>query len=369
MKMHSYWRIASIGCASCIGAFAGAQPGAVYTATNSPAGNEIVVFSREADGSFAHLGNVATGGAGTGGGLGNQGGLVIGGDGEWLLAVNAASNDISVFQITDAGMTLTNVEPSGGMLPISVTMYENLVYVLHGMGPGGIAGFTLDEFGDLSPLAGSNRDLSGAMTTGPAQIQFSPDGAWIVVTEKATSLIDIYAIGADGLASSHSVQPSNGQTPFGFDFSQRGHLIVSEAFGGMPDASAVSSYIVGMNGSLQTVNHSVGTDETAACWIEITNNGRFAYTTNTGSGTVSGYSVRPRDGKLKLLDSDGVTALTGDGSSPIDLALSQNSRFLYVLNSGTNEIAAFEVNKSSGSLTPIGSISGLPDGANGLVAR
>jgi 6-phosphogluconolactonase (cycloisomerase 2 family) len=137
----------------------------------------------------------------------------------------------------------------------------------------------------------------------------------------------------------------------------------------MPDASAVSSYIVGMNGSLQTVSHSVGTDETAACWIEITNNGRFAYTTNTGSGTVSGYSVRPRDGKLKLLDSDGVTALTGDGSSPIDLALSQNSRFLYVLNSGTNEIAAFEVNKSSGSLTPIGSISGLPDGANGLVAR
>jgi 6-phosphogluconolactonase len=347
-----------------------AGPKAVYTTTNAVAGNEVVVFDRAANGTLDFSQAVATGGLGTGGGLGNQGAVVLANadDEHWLLAVNAGSNDVSVFRVENDGLTLTDVEPSGGMLPVSVTAHGNLVYVLNGMGAGNIAGFLLDGDGELSPLPGSTQPLSGAAATAPAQIEFTPDGQWLVVTEKSTNLIDIYPVDDDGLAGAPNSQPSVGMTPFGFAFTDYGDLIVSEAFGGMPDLSAVSSYQL-CNGQLDVISPSVGTTETAACWIVITNNNRFAYTTNTASGTISGYKINQSDGALTLLDADGVTASTGMGTAPTDLALSNNSKFLYALNSATGEIAAFKVKKSNGELTSLQTVGGLPANATGLAAR
>ncbi|MCI0636259.1 MAG: lactonase family protein, partial [Actinobacteria bacterium] len=163
------------------------------------------------------------------------------------------------------------------------------------------------------------------------------------------------------------VHPSAGATPFGFAVDRRGRILVSEAFGGAPDASALSSYEVDGDGGLSLLDASVPTTETAACWVVTTADGRFAYTTNTGSGTISGYSVDD-DGGLELLDSDGVTASTGGGSGPIDLALSVDGRFLFDLRSGTGEIGVLRV-RPDGSLEPIGSVGGLPAGSNGLAAR
>ena len=186
-----------------------------------------------------------------------------------------------------------------------------------------------------------------------------------MVTEKATNVISTYSVGPDGLATGPDAQPSAGATPFGFAFSRKGTLVVSEAFGGAPDASALSSYEASSTGALTVISPSVGTTETAACWVVITGNGRFAYTSNTGSGTISGYGLS-RSGELSLLDSDGVTGTTMAG--PIDLALTRNDQFLYSLDSGGGTITAFRVN-ADGGLTAIGGASGLPAGANGLVAR
>ena len=118
---------------------------------------------------------------------------------------------------------------------------------------------------------------------------------------------------------------------------------------------------------LTTISASVGTNQTANCWVVVTPNGRFAYVTNTGSGSISGYAI-DFDGSIELLDADGRTAVTGDGSAPIDLALTDNGRFLYSLNSGANTIGAFRV-QSDGSLTRLPFTRGVPSGANGLAAR
>ena len=186
-----------------------------------------------------------------------------------------------------------------------------------------------------------------------------------MVTEKDTSLIDTYEVDGDtGLASGPSPQVSVGATPFGFAFDRRGRLIASEAFGGAAGKSAVSSYAL-EDGVIDPISPSVGTTETAACWIVVTKNGRFVYTSNTGSGSISGYRVS-HDGGLTLLDADGQTGLTGPG--PIDMALTRNSRFLYSLNSGDGTIGGFRV-KADGGLAPIGGASGIPPVATGLAAR
>jgi len=131
--------------------------------------------------------------------------------------------------------------------------------------PNSVSGLRVDADGGLAPLAGSTRPLSAA-ASGPAQIEFSRDGRALLVTEKATSRIDSYSIGPDGLAGAASVRPSAGATPFGFAFDQRGHLIVSDAFGGAPGAGALSSYELAADGSLATITGVAGDGQAAPCW-------------------------------------------------------------------------------------------------------
>ena len=163
------------------------------------------------------------------------------------------------------------------------------------------------------------------------------------------------------------VNPSSGATPFGFAFSRSGVLVVSEAFGGAPDASALSSYEVnGNTGALRTISPSVGTTETAACWVAITPNGKYTYTTNTASGTVTGYAIW--QGALTLLNSDGVTGDLGAGTAPTDVAISGDGQFLYAVASGTHALQGFSV-APDGSLSAAGGASGLPAGTTGLAVR
>ncbi len=265
---------------SIVGAQDSSRVGAVYTMSNAAGGNAMLTFDRLADGRLLAAGSTPTGGQGSGGGLGNQGALTLTPDGRWLLAVNAGSDTISVFAVGPRSLELTDVEPSGGDQPVSVTEYRGLVYVLNA-GSDTIVGFELERTGMLRPLPGSTRSLSAAGTA-PAQVGFSPNGDVLVVTEKATNKIVTFQVNRNGLAGPAQVHNSNGPTPFGFAFGHRNQLFVSEAFGGAADASATSSYEVNAAGALATIIASIGTHQTANCWVVVTPNGRFAYVTNTG---------------------------------------------------------------------------------------
>jgi len=337
--------------------------GALYIQTNDAAGNAVLMIPRGADGSLGVPQSVPTGGLGTGGGLGNQGAVALAKDGRTLYVVNAGSDEISVFRVTTRGLEHAGNVASGGDMPISIALQGHLLYVLNDGAAPNVTGFQVDGLGGLHPLAGSTRPLSAAVPDA-AQVGISPDGRKLVVTEKATNLIVGWDIAGTGLLVNRTLTPSSSPTPFGFDFGHRNALLVTEAVGGAPDAGVLSSYGAGAGG-WTAVSPSVATTETAACWVVVTPNGRYAYVTNTGSASVSGYKVGP-DGSLELLDADGKTGDTG--ATPVDAATSHNGRFLYTLNAGADGISAFRI-RADGSLEHIGDTSGLPDRANGLAAR
>jgi 6-phosphogluconolactonase len=338
----------------------------VYTETNAVAGNEVLVYRSDASGSLTLATRVATQGAGTDGGLGNQGALALAPSGKRLYAVNAGSNDITVFAVQGSGLTVLQKISSGGTQPVSLALHDDLLYALNAGGIGNITGYEVAGDGRLQPIAGSSRPLS-APAVGPAQVEFSNDGDVLVVTEKATRKIDLYDV-ADGVASGPNIRASNGATPFGFAFDKRGHLIVSEAFGGATGASALSSYDIDeATAPLELISGSVATGQTAACWVVVTRNGRYTYTSNTGSGTISGYRISHR-GELSLLTAGGATGIVGAGSGPTDLALSPNSRLLFSLNPKVGTIKVFAV-RNDGSLSAGSAVQDVPGSATGLVVR
>ena len=253
--------------------------------------------------------------------------------GRIVLAVNPGSNSVAAFAVGPDGPQLLNTAPSGGNRPVSVAVRKNLVYVLNkdNVTLTSVSGFWLGGDG-LTPIAGSTR-LLHAGATDAAQVKFTPDGQTLVVTGRSSQQIDTFHIGADGLLSglqSFGVAP--GGTPFGFDFDNKGHLLVSLA--GVGASSGAASYAVDTDGALTTITTPIESGQAAACWLVASKDGRFAFVANAASASVSTYAVGP-DGSLEFRG-----ATTVPGMTPLDLGLSENGRFLYVLAAGSHGIAA-----------------------------
>jgi 6-phosphogluconolactonase (cycloisomerase 2 family) len=324
-----------------------ASTGAVYTETNSASGNAVHRLDRAADGSLTWVATYRTGGAGTSAGLGSQGAVALSDDGRVLLAVDAGSNDVAAFHVTRHGhLTLVGRVPSGGTMPVSIDIADGTAYVLNQGGTPSVAAFSVDRSASLRPRSVTPLP-DGA--NGAAQVSVAPDGRSLVVSERGAGRLETFPL-RNGRLGAPVVTPPSGLVPFGFAFSPRGDLVVSEA-----GNSTVSSY---RNGRLVTASLPVG--QGAACWVAIDPAGRFAYTGNA-TGSVSGFQIN-RDGSLTALNTDGLTATS---PRPNDLAFA--GPYLYVINPNVGSVTAYK-QSSDGSLQPLPSTD-LGTSLAGLAAR
>jgi 6-phosphogluconolactonase len=340
--------------------------GHLYVNDNTAGTNTIGAFDRHADGTLtAEAGSpFAAGGAGTGAGLASQGALQISPDGRFLIAADAGSNQISVLQITGNGslkLVHDGVVSSGGILPVSVAIHGDLVYVANsGNGGSNYTGFRLGRNGRLEPIAGSAIALADGSQ--PGDVLFNGDGTKLAGTRVGTSQIDSFTVGSGGLltAAPGSPFPAQGLGPFGSEFrpTNPGQLFVSNAHN--TGTGTVSAFADSADGTLTSIGSSPFADlQTAPCWVEISHDGQFLFTVNTGSGTVSRYSIAP-DGALTLLGSTPVGATGGAGA--VDARLSPDGRTLFVDESRIGAVGAFAVN--GGNLTELASSpTSLPAGA------
>ena len=365
---------AAVAAPTAASAATGASPasaspvvGHVYVNDNTAGTNTIGAFDRHADGALTPQAGspFPAGGAGTGTGLAEQGAIQITPDGRFVIAVDAGSNQISVLRILgDGSLSLVpgGIVSSGGLLPDSTAVHGDLVYVANsGNGGSNYTGFQLRLNGRLDPIPGSTVTL--AANAAPADVLFNGAGTKLVGTEVGTSVIDSFTVGSDGrlTAAPASPFPAQGLGPFGSEFrpTNPGQLFVSNAHNG-PGAGTISAYTDSPDGTLTPVAGSPFADQqTAPCWVEITHDGQFLFTVNTGSGEISRYQIAP-DGTLTLLGSTPVGKTGGVGA--VDARLSPDGRYLYVDESRIGAVGAFAVH--GGNLTELGtSPFALPAGA------
>lgn len=378
------------------------------TAPDEPA-NQVVMYRRAADGELTMVDAFDTGGQGSGpsqrfagDGLGSGNSLRLSADRRWLFATNAGSDTVSVFAVQRDALELTDVVPTGDSsqsqrFPNSVTSHEDLVYVLNAADEGSITGFRLGEEGTLTPLAGSTRTLE-AKDQGyapdplfnPTQVEFTPDGAHLVVSIKdgpAEGLLPnvtptgpgrvlVWSVDGDGLPSEDFARTDfDNRGPFGFSFGPDGHLLIAEFLGGGMEiidgmetpTAAAGSYRIEEDGSLDAVTAGVPNHQIDMCWL--VNNGRYAYGTNYGSGTVSSYEIGD-DGGLTLIQEDaGETEDPGNkqGSTPLDARITPDGRFLYAVLPGAGKVAGWRIG-DDGALEKLGEFGGLEATVDGDTA-
>jgi 6-phosphogluconolactonase len=344
--------------------------GAVFVMTNAADKNEIISYQRNSDGSLAQGRRFSTGGRGSGGTtdpLASQGSLTLTEDHSLLLAVNAGSGEISVLRVHQASLDLTDVTLCGGSEPVAVAQHGNLVYVVNAGGNSNVVGFNLDRTGKLKQIRNSISFLTTA-NSGAASVSFSPDGQTLLVTEKSTNKIDAFQVHADGTLRPIMANSAVGPGTFAVLFTPNGTALVAETGpAGGNNASAISSYSVLPNLSLSAVSASVPTLGAATCWLAVTPNGRFVYTSNAGSSNISGFSVADNGALTPLAGT--ILATLPSGSTNLDVTITLDGKFLYSLDSGTGVVSIFGIGED-GHLTPLGEVGHLRAnaGLNGIAA-
>jgi 6-phosphogluconolactonase len=347
-----------------------AKSGAVFVMTNAADKNQVLTFERAANGTLTPGKTVDTEGRGSGGvndPLESQGSLTLSQDRSLLFAINAGSGTVSVFRVKGTDLDLSDQIPSGGSQPVAVAELGNLVYILNSGGAGSVVGFQLDPAGHLKQIANATAFLS-ANATGGASISLSPDGQFLLVTERLANNIDVFRINPDGTLGPIVANPSPGPGAFSVSFAPDGKAIVSETGpAGVTDGSAVSSYSILANGTLAAVSQSVPTFGAANCWNAVAPNGKYVYVSNAGSSTISGFSISP-SGALTPIGST-VVGSNPVGSTNLDIAVSVDGLNLYTFNSGSGNIGVFAIHPD-GTLTSLGEDGAFAKfaGFNGIAA-
>ena len=354
--------------------------------------NEVAAYSRAADGTLTLIDVYETGGVGENirasgaNPLASQDPLIVSKDQRFLFAVNAGSESISSFIINDdfsltpADLNVSTSGATGAQNPVSLTLFEDILYVANtgnfvdengveldtlpqdrNRVNSSIIGFTVGDDGSLTELEGS--ELADGIAANVGSIEFSPSGNDLYITQRRTN--DVVHVRLEGglpiVYDTGEVRktaiPSITEQPFGTDLydAEAGPiLLVSEGNNGAPGLSGLSSYLVEESGALTGISLSSGvegdplaTGHTFGCWVEFveTPTGDFAYVSNTPDGVITSFAVGDEGGLTLLEEEAGFAGIDGDdtqnGGGVLDAEIA--FPYLYQVVNNDGRIAQFEI--------------------------
>ncbi|MBU3090413.1 lactonase family protein [Clostridium gasigenes] len=316
----------------------------VFSMTNE-INNSVVAYVRDNMGTLSCPKAFSTGGNGTGlqqaDPLGSQGSIALSSNGKFLFVVNAGSNNISGFRVCQGGLYLIEVVPSGGIFPNSLTINNNNLYVTNAgnppQSPANVTGFHIHSDGHLSIIKGSQRPLSSRDAKSRCIVS-SPCNDKLVVSEAVTNNLSVYNVDCNGRLSGPTVTPSNGVGPFGSAYLNNNILVVSEV-----GPNALSSYMVMNNGVLDVISGTVLNNQAATCWVSVNPDEHYAYTSNSGNGTITQYRIM-NGGTLTVVET--IPSTPNRTGTPIDSGIDMCGKNFYVLNGREGSISVFKIDNN-----------------------
>lgn len=385
--------------------------GFLYTTTNGEGTNQVVRFARHSDGSLSDETAFSTNSMGgadrTMGGDAHgdfdfQGGVQI--IGNYLLAVNAGGNDISVFQLDRSNGDLTHKSnvPSGGGRPISIAYTkksgsDDQYWIVVGnqlanpnvqKDPPNLERYPNDAYfeADLTqPDASDNQrniqlfsfsaadgSLTSVMTLdtyvrangGPSCVAFSEDGTKLAVTtwgishfatmntlldEQHPSRVYVYDFSEGAVSGERFFEEEGVAGSIGFSWAKGSDskLYVSN-FNLTNDKLDNALTVLEDNGSEVVkkensgISNPAGHDE--ACWTAINPAGNTLFVAGFATNVVSSFDISGSGANLFQTEKRGDLAPMGDSK---ELLVTHDNRYLYNLGSfGSFSINQFDIRGS-----------------------
>jgi 6-phosphogluconolactonase len=180
-------------------------------------------------------------------------------------------------------------------------------------------------------------NTSTSTTDQPSAVIFDPGGAFAYVATNPSSgngKITAFPVGSDGKLGAAGSSADAGLLPIAMALDPAGHLFVANQA-----SDSVSSYSVS-GGNITHIGDFPTGDAPRSVTVEPS--GKFLYVTNQGDNTVSAFSI-DGSGNLSELILFGSPYLTATAPTGSALATTATGSYLYVANSGSNNISAFIV--------------------------
>jgi len=367
----------------------------VYIQTNEVE-NLVIDFHRAANGELREAGRIATGGKGSGefkpvtgeasapNAFEGAGSVILSADRRYLFASNGGDNTVSVFAVTADGLKLMDTEATGQVVSgrsgtAKSLAYDNRgrLYVLHTFGPDHVR---IMDFvsGKLTARAVSHTVNTAAKADRlPTQAVLSPDGRFLLVdilfdrrpgkkadgspdlavaNDKDKDGLVVFPVGVTGDLGRPIFNDAGGKAAFFIRFlpgSSNRFINAYAASDGLA-ISTISSAGRVTSTPVVPINASRGMPS-ELCWVAISGDGRFVYTSNFGLSSVSAYRL---NGVTLRLLKDPAASEAGNGkfasinmvptSAPSDSWASPDGRNFYQLYPNASKLVSYRIDRDGG---------------------
>jgi 6-phosphogluconolactonase (cycloisomerase 2 family) len=388
--------------------------GHLYMQTNETR-NSVVHYRRSANGAITEVERVLTGGAGSGelspiyhinrpNDFEGAGSVILTPDRRFLFATNGGDNSVSSFAVDKEGrITLLDVKrtgnpTSGGAKSLAYAPSSRTLFVVHTFGPDHLRLMSVDAKGKLT----ARRERYSVSTMDwpnrvPTMAVLSPDGKFLLLGTTFDELpsrknpdgslilwiprpdgtlhviasnapdpdgIVVFPVGGDGGLGEPSLYDAKGASPFYIAFLHNrpdtfiiGFAVSDGLAMGRIDADGKVNV-----GPLVKIDTSAGLPS-ELCWLAVSPDDRFVFTTNFGYSTISSYRI---DGNVLSIAKDPAgPKVPGDGtfraidgvvsSGPSDNWISPDGAFLYQIYGNASKLVGYAT-QPDGSLNEIASV-------------
>ena len=293
-------------------------------------------------------------------------------DGAGLFVANHGSNTVSGFKVDPVTGGLTSTGPviaTAATGPIAILVHPGGHFVYVGSddatswSPNMVTAYEVDVATDaLTVVGASNTDGAGLVA-----MSMDPSGRFLYTANALSDDVSVFSINPCGGALSKVGANVASAFPVSLAIDPAGKFLYAAAGGSEPSIQTFG--IDPSSGALEKIQELKGV---SLPWglkaLQLDGTGKFLFVVtvgHAGASSVSPFQVDPRTGILSAVPGSSVAA--GTGSVPI--AIDQSGRFAYIGNFASNDISAYSLDRSTGTLTTIGTFpAGTAPGALAISA-
>lgn len=269
-------------------------------------------------------------------------------DGNYIATANYNSNSISVFRLNAATNTLTLIPGSPfatGFSPIDASSPVAVLYSPDGKHVASINAasrnvsiFEVDPTTGALTLTAPLFAVGGNTPSSPVGGAYSPDGKHLIVANWGANNVSSFKVNpvTGGLTLVNPLFSTGGTNPSSIAFSPDGK------YAAVPNetTNSVSIFSVQGNGELLLISSPVATGGTGPIPAVYSPDGNYLAVANTGSDNISLFAVNQENGFISLVNNAPFT-LDAGSLSPRSLAYSPDGLYLAAGNNSSNNVAIF----------------------------
>jgi DNA-binding beta-propeller fold protein YncE len=336
----------------------------LYIESNNPGSgqNSVIAYHRNSDGSLTAVPGMpfATGGAGFANPQAAPGPF----DGQNIMAADPIGGAIFVPNGGSDTISALRTAPNGSLSPIPGSPFaiagntpealglsgRNLIVVNNasdpsqaasGVGPSYVS-TVLDAFDRIQQVPGGSTPLAaGAVPTQALPLGLAP---LVYTNEFGIGTLSSYFL--DFFGHLHLIQTQSPPSGLGPALGQDVNPAAPFLYVGLPGAAQIGVYRLSLFHT--SFVRSIADTGKAPCWVRVSKNGRYLYSDNTGSHSISVYDLSDPSNPVETQE----VVLNKVAAVTFDFALSPDQRFMYVVEAGTsNQVHILSVNQTNGQLT------------------